>query len=491
MNEKHPGGTMKQTSGPTKSQYLPVNSDIFRMASAKAYFWPGVITCIAVVLLFIADESARTFDVDCFCQVPTGKIFDDGSIAVIWKTISVEMPLYLYVLGLYVTCGLAWAAYRMIGRKVDAWVIPVVGIVTGVLSGTVVLNWVHILDFGVSDLGHTFSPISIVQGFFHAGLPEETLKAIPVFFGVWLGRRLTDRSNFLWQLRVTEPIDGILIGVASGLGFTFAETFSQYVPQQIVFALHHVELNHHLVTDAAALQLLIPRILQNIAGHAAWAGIFGYYIGLAAMRRTDSTRDQARIVLTGLGIAAFLHGSWDSAPPAFLEVVIAVASFAILAGCIVKSRQISPHRSQIIASQVYGAEGAALARAAASAMPGKPAPATSPKSMTWGPKSVTWGDTAPAALSLEVNGRSLALTSGTRLLEGQLPGLKALGTDGIVAMVDSNPDDPQMLGLKNLSTASWHVITVARGTRELSSGRSIRIEKGTQIQLGELNAAIR
>jgi hypothetical protein len=111
--------------------------------------------------------------------------------------------------------------------------------------------------------------------------------------------------------------------------------------------------------------------------------------------------------------------------------------------------------------------------------------------MTWGPKSVTWGDAAPAALSLEVDGRSLALTSGTRLLEGQLPGLKALGTDGIVAMVDSNPDDPQMLGLKNLSTASWHVITVARGTRELSSGRSIRIEKGTQIQLGELNGAIR
>src|ERR1700689_4285213 len=132
MNEKHPGGTMKQTSGLTKSQYLPVNSDTFRKMSAKAFFWPGVITCIAVILLYSAMDSTQTFGVDCICKVPTGRILPDHTHELIQKIVNVQVPIYLMILGLYVSCGLGWAAYRMIGRQVNIWVLPVVATVTGV-----------------------------------------------------------------------------------------------------------------------------------------------------------------------------------------------------------------------------------------------------------------------------------------------------------------------------------------------------------------------
>ena len=58
-------------------------------------------------------------------------------------------------------------------------------------------------------------------------------------------------------------------------------------------------------------------------------------------------------------------------------------------------------------------------------------------------------------------------------------------------MLAANPDDPKMLGLKNLSTESWRVETVGRGTRELSPGRSIRIERGVRLKLGSAEAVIK
>src|SRR5262249_19177448 len=156
------------------------------------------------------------------------------------------------------------------------------------------------------------------------------LKAIPVGLGVWAARLVQDRNQFLWPFRVVEPLDGILIGVASGLGFTLCETLTQYVPQQIVWA------NYNLAGTHMAGQLLIPRILQNIAGHACWAGIFGYYIGLAALRPAS----WMRLVAIGLGIAAALHGAWDGTGGATLvELIVAIASFALFAGVVMKARE--------------------------------------------------------------------------------------------------------------------------------------------------------
>ncbi len=510
MDNKRPGGTMKQPLGetPTRSQLLPLQTN-WRALLSKGYFWPGMITVIAVILLFGYLQSDSAYNVVCPCKVLT--VGAQGP-ALEYQNVKVAVPMYLVVLALYITGGLAYGAYRIIGKTTaPLWLLPAAGAVTYFLAGGPLLSVAHILDFGVHDLPDHFTPFGIIQAFFAAGLPEEVLKAVPVLLGVWAARSL-QKNHVLWGARVVEPLDGILIGVASGLGFTLNETLTQYVPQQIVYA------HFHLVSDSMASELLIPRVLQNIAGHAAWAGILGYYIGLAAMRNTGWQRP----ALIGLGIAALLHGAWDaSGENGLIELIVAVVSFAMLAGVIMKARELSPNRSQLVRSQVTEAPVSASAAAtpptppapvaaAASAMPAAAAagaasatpmasvtpipsavrPAGIARSQTWGQRSETW-DEVPAVECLDFGGSRLPLTLGARLTESQIPGLKASAGDGVVAVVNSNPEDVRMLGLKNLSTATWHVETVGHGSRELSTGRSIRIERGVRIQIGDVTATIK
>ncbi len=516
MDNKRPGGTMKQPLGdtPTRSQLLPLQTN-WRALLGKGYFWPGMITVIAVILLFGYLQSDSAYNVVCPCKVLT--VGAQGP-ALEYQNVKVAVPMYLVVLALYITGALAYGAYRIIGKTAPLWLLPAAGAVTYFLAGGPLLSVAHILDFGIHDLPDHFTPFGIIQAFFAAGLPEEVLKAVPVVLGVWAARSL-QRGHVLWGARVVEPLDGILIGVASGLGFTLNETLTQYVPQQIVYA------HFHLVSDSMASELLIPRVLQNIAGHAAWAGILGYYIGLAAMRSTGWQRP----ALIGLGIAALLHGAWDaSGQNGLIELIVAVVSFAMLAGVIMKARELSPNRSQLVRSQVtetpVSASGPAMPAAAApasamsssggaasaAAMPGAAGaaaasatpmasvtptpsavrPAGIARSQTWGQRSETW-DEAPAVECLHLGGSRVPLTLGARLTESQIPGLKASAGDGVVAVVNSNPEDVRMLGLKNLSTATWHVETVGHGSRELSTGRSIRIERGVRIQIGDLTAIIK
>jgi RsiW-degrading membrane proteinase PrsW (M82 family) len=514
-NNKHPGGSMKHPLGetPTRSQLIPLQTN-WRTVMGKGYFWPGVITVAAVVFLFGFLESGATYDVNCLCKVP---VISGGGVSLAYQRTTVALPLYIIVLALYITGALAFAAYRIIGKRAPLWLIPAAAAVTYVLIDSPLFGIVHLLDFGVKDLGDDFSPLSILKGFFAAGLPEETIKAVPIALGVWAARKIPAQGHFLSPFRVVEPLDGILIGVASGLGFTLNETLLQYVPQQIVYA------HFHLVSDAMASQLMIPRVLQNIAGHAAWAGIFGYYIGLAATRPASAKK----LIAVGLGIVALLHGAWDSNGGTIVMLVIAVVTFAMLAGVIMKARELSPNRSQLMKSQVLaaavgdaGTVGGSAASTSAntasstsptgastSAQPARPMPSqvtpggamrsqatagSTPKSETWGvpQRSETWED-APRVEHLEVAGISIPLTAGMKLTEVQVTALKATAGDGIVAAVAANPEDPKMLGLKNLSTEIWRVETVGRGMRELNPGRSIRIERGVRIQMGTAQAVIK
>jgi hypothetical protein len=61
----------------------------------------------------------------------------------------------------------------------------------------------------------------------------------------------------------------------------------------------------------------------------------------------------------------------------------------------------------------------------------------------------------------------------------------------VVAEVNANPNDPSVLGLKNVSDTVFHVTTADGQTRELVPGRSIRIESGMRLQIGDLIASVR
>ena len=488
MEHKRPGGSMKQPLGdaPTRSQLLPLQAN-WRAVMSKGYFWPGVITAIATVLLMNYVDSKAAYTVTCNCFLSLGKDAD-GHVFGQWGRFPVDVPIYIIVLALYITAALAFGAYRIIGKAIPIWVLPAIAAVTFVILDTPLFDLAHVLDFGVKDLADSFSPLAVVQGFFAAGLPEEALKAMPIFVGLWIGKKIQDRTHFLWPLRVAEPLDGILIGVASGLGFTLNETLGQYIPQAIMDGwIPKLEL----ATAATPGQLLIPRVLGNIAGHAAYSGIFGYYIGMAALRPSS----WKKFILIGLGIAGLLHGVWDSRGGTFVHMIDALATFGLLAAVIMKARELSPNRSQLIRSQVIDGVAGRSATASRTVSAQRPSPSMTAangiaRSETWGQRSETWGE-VPRGEQLDVGGNTIALTVGTRITETQIPSLKSSAGDSIVAMLAANPDDPKMLGLKNLSTESWRVETVGRGTRELSPGRSIRIERGVRLHLGSAEAVIK
>jgi RsiW-degrading membrane proteinase PrsW (M82 family) len=186
----------------------------------------------------------------------------------------------------------------------------------------------------------------LIRMFFGAGLMEELLKALPVLAAMILGNLL--RNPWRERVGVWEPLDGILLGSASAVGFTLLETLGQYVPNII----HNVTLQAG--TDAGelvGLQLLIPRILGSVAGHMAYSGYLGYFIGLSALK----PKKRWQILGVGYLSAAALHALWNASGSAsvLLLAVVGVLSYAFLVAAILKARVLSPNRSQNFATRIF------------------------------------------------------------------------------------------------------------------------------------------
>lgn len=168
------------------------------------------------------------------------------------------------------------------------------------------------------------------QTFLGTGLMEELLKALPVI-GLLLFSTIQTPA---WRQRwgVEDPLDGILLCTASSVGFTLIETLGQYVPAI-------TQQSGHL----AGLQLLIPRLLGSIAGHLAYSGYFGYFIGLARWRNDRSLVQQIGLWMMGYGSAALLHTFWNvsGALSPVLLVISGLLSYSLLMAAILKARAIS------------------------------------------------------------------------------------------------------------------------------------------------------
>ncbi|MFH7024907.1 MAG: PrsW family glutamic-type intramembrane protease [Heteroscytonema crispum UTEX LB 1556] len=279
------------------SQLLPIFStgkDLTR----KAYLVPGIITVICVIFLFLASGLA-----------------------------------YQTILGSYLAGAAFYFVYQLCGKPKSWFALIAAGIATAIIS---LLS----LGFGLFSIFD-----GILPGSLSAGLLEELVKVLPVVGAYLIGKVLASPKRE--RVGVWEPLDGILLGAASSVGFTILETFGLYVPGQILSAAQQSGS-----TEAgllAGLQLLIPRVLGEVAGHMAYSGYFGYFIGLSVLKPHHAWRT----LIIGYLTAAGLHTLWDAAANInfLLLVLVGVASYAFLAAAILKARALSPTRSQNFATR--------------------------------------------------------------------------------------------------------------------------------------------
>jgi RsiW-degrading membrane proteinase PrsW (M82 family) len=117
----------------------------------------------------------------------------------------------------------------------------------------------------------------IVDNFALVAFPEEVAKALAFVVGAYFSRELD------------EPLDGIVYGIAAGLGFASVEN-----------VVYLIRLDQP--------SIIVLRSFTATLGHVTASGLLGYSFGLARF-----TRGSRRwwLPLGGLAVAVWLHGLYD------------------------------------------------------------------------------------------------------------------------------------------------------------------------------------
>ncbi|WP_293354089.1 MULTISPECIES: PrsW family glutamic-type intramembrane protease [unclassified Microcoleus] len=302
----------------TLTQLFPIAST-GKQLSQKAYLYPGIATVIFVVSMFVAVGNA---------------------------------PAFNFLLSAYLAGAAYYFIYQLCGKHKPWWVLLGTALATVlILLSPLLIGFIlvfrEILPGRLPAEGEEISFLSFsIRMFFGAGLMEELLKALPVLGAMLLGNLL--KNPWRDRIGIWEPLDGILLGSASAVGFTLLETLGQYVP--------HIIQNVTLQAGPEAgqlvgLQLLIPRILGSAAGHMAYSGYLGYFIGLSALKPTK----RWQILGVGYFSASALHALWNAsgAVSVILLALVGVLSYAFLVAAILKARALSPNRSQNFATRIF------------------------------------------------------------------------------------------------------------------------------------------
>ena len=320
---RRPGGAARNilaTSSLSFSQLFPVAGDRQTLKS-KGFLVPGVLTAVLVALLFATGGHPAAYN---------------------------------NLIALYIGAGALYIVYRLCGKARPWWTLLVAALFTAIFINTPLWSLVYGLFniIGGPDNDNRPFPVLLFHYTFAVGLREEIVKAIPVFIFLAMGMKAVSprREN----IGVWEPLDGILLGAASALGFTLAETLGQYVPG--IIANVSAQAGEGM-GQAMGLELLIPRLLGTFTGHMAYSGTFGYFIGLSMLK----PKHRWRILGIGYATAAVLHGVWDASLTAtggllslVVMCVLGIASYAFLIAAILKARQLSPSRAQNFATQIKG-----------------------------------------------------------------------------------------------------------------------------------------
>ena len=391
---RRPGGAMAGSSQVTRSELLPI-MQMWGSLATKGFLLPVVFVIAAFELLFFAYgmimtaslviakipiitavaaahkeintvngmieyfKTSRPLVLAWYDIVVNGAQSSDFAMVLKWVAtqagghytdqLAIWTFVYFWTLAISIAAGTLFFVYRLCGKPSSSILLLAVAVAEGGLTWS---YWPQ-LDAAEAALPHFLAP----------GLVEEAFKVVPLLVVIGVARLIAPPARS--RVDLTEPLDDILLATASALGFGVAETMILYVRHGLsdFWALDLTD-GHAANYFQDALDLLsgyvtgylgsIPRTLDLLVGHVAFASCFGYAIGLARLRASNA-RNTIGILLTGFATAALLHNLWDGVPdrPEF-HILVAVASYAFMASGILKARLISPNRAMLRPSSVLG-----------------------------------------------------------------------------------------------------------------------------------------
>jgi RsiW-degrading membrane proteinase PrsW (M82 family) len=290
----------QQRSGAPVNDLLPLG-DWFRHHSLRS--WPVllflVLICVPSIALVIlgGSPSPRTFD------------------HVAWIFAAYFAIAWLLLLGVIIRPEHV--------TRMMLVIVTVIALVTEVPLAVTLEVALHVTNAGLG------------ASIYSVGLPEELAKAIPVLAVALIYRRRMGLA----------PRDYLFLGAVSGLVFGASEVVHYFTVNGVeefyltvrsaIPSIEHLINTGNSAPNSVFSVLLGPvlyftldfvwRFVTDPISHACWAGLTGYFIGLAATGR----HKWYQVAWIGLVVAAILHGlnDWSrvNGHPAWIVVVLVSA----------------------------------------------------------------------------------------------------------------------------------------------------------------------
>ncbi|MDJ0730403.1 MAG: FHA domain-containing protein [Crocosphaera sp.] len=191
---------------------------------------------------------------------------------------------------------------QLCGRHKPWWLILGLVLITGGLT---------LIDYQL--LPHIIIPEPAVRNIPLEAFLKEAIKALPIFAIYVLGKK--NSSNWQQTIRINDPLDGIILAVASATGLVI---FESYFKNNFT----------NIFVD----------IFPNVAGDLAYSGIFGYYIGLSVIK---SPRQRWKILGFGYLLASSLHlglGLFSKSLPDAIKPTLSIIEYGLLIAMILQGR---------------------------------------------------------------------------------------------------------------------------------------------------------
>jgi RsiW-degrading membrane proteinase PrsW (M82 family) len=469
------------TGGPSESEIIPFRSSKINILKSGILIPLGVTAAVCILL----------FSLSNFYQI-------------------------MYVFSAYLLFCIFYAAYVYSGiqKPVLIYIIPVAIVyfeLTPSILGPLIYVFRTILPGATPE--HPAFLNTFVSMFFGAGLMEELMKAVPALIGLSIALRTpvnttnAPTSRYLDWMRVSAPLEGLMIGLAAGAGFIFVETLFQYVPNMVDTVAKTSGTGSGFANGFA---LLLPRVLQGVIGHMAWAGISGYFIGLVARY----PRSVIKLLAIGWLVPASLHALWNSS--SYLGGIGMWVSGAItlfiFVGCLLKAKQLEavrrgpafiPTDSIIVGGVPLLVAVGTMTEQRATAWGGLLVVVAAffhPKAATATPGAYPAGAPAAAQPAVAVAPQAappaapvprFILSNGAErygIVAGQTIDLAMLFPgrglpSGTLAEVTLHPQDAKAIGLKNMTSGVWAVTLDTGAMTTVAAGRSVKLVANEKIKI--------